>query len=62
MNKIMILAAVAAISLAGFAGEHDTPETRGEYVQLVAGEKVYAGMIVGQTGKLTIYIKNTNIS
>ena len=59
MNKFMILAAVAAIGLAGFAGEHDTPETRGEYVQLVAGEQVYAGNIalVGTNG--LAYAANT---
>ena len=59
MKKIMILAAVAAIGLAGFAGEHDTPETRGEYVQLVAGEQVYAGNIalVGTNG--LAYAANT---
>ena len=59
MNKIMILAAVAAISLAGFAGEHDTPETLGDYVQMVAGEPVYAGNIalVGTNG--LAYAANT---
>ena len=59
MNKIMILAAVAAIGLAVQAGEHDTPETRGEYVQLVAGEQVYAGNIalVGTNG--LAYAANT---
>ena len=59
MNKIMILAAVAAIGLAGFAGEHDTPETLGDYVQMVAGEPVYAGniAIVGTNG--LAYAANT---
>ena len=59
MNKIMILAAVAVISLAGFAGEHDTPETRGEFCAIVAGEKVYAGnlAIVGTNG--LAYAANT---
>ena len=59
MNKIMILAAVAAIGLAGFAGEHDTPQTNGDYVQLVAGEKVFAGNIalVGTNG--LAYAANT---
>ena len=52
MNKIMILAAVAAIGLAGFAGEHDTPKKSGDFAQLVAGEQVYAGNIalVGTNG------------
>lgn len=52
MNKLIIMAAVAAIGLAGFAGEHDTPETRGDFAQLVAGEQVYAGnlAIVGTNG------------
>ena len=60
MNKIMILAAVAAIGLAGFAGEHDTPETRGDYVQMVAGEQVYVGniAIVGTNG--LAYAANTS--
>ena len=59
MNKFLIMAAVAAISLAGFAGEHDTPQTSGDYVQLVAGEQVYAGNIalVGTNG--IAYAANT---
>ena len=63
MNKIMILAAVAAIGLAGFAGEHDTPQTSGYYVQLVAGEPVYAGNIavVGTNG-LAYAVNTANIS
>ena len=43
MNKVLIMAAVAAIGLAGFAGEHDTPQKSGDFAQLVAGENVYAG-------------------
>ena len=60
MNKIMILAAVAAIGLAGFAGEHDTPQSIADYVQLVAGEQVYAGniAIVGTNG--LAYAANTS--
>ena len=52
MKKLIALAAVAAIGLAVQAGEHDTPQTSGDYVQLVAGEKVYAGNIalVGTNG------------
>ena len=59
MNKFLIMAAVAAIGLAGFAGEHDTPETRGEFCALVAGEPVYAGNIalVGTNG--LAYAANT---
>ena len=59
MNKIMILAAVAAIGLAGFAGEHDTPQKSGDFAQLVAGEAVYAGNIalVGTNG--LAYAANT---
>ena len=59
MNKIMILAAVAAIGLAGFAGEHDTPKTSGDFCALVAGEPVYAGNIalVGTNG--LAYAANT---
>ena len=63
MNKIMILAAVAAIGLAGFAGEHDTPQTSGDFCSLVAGEKVYAGNIavVGTNG-LAYAVNTANIS
>lgn len=59
MKKLMILAAVAAMAFAGFAGEHDTPETRGEFCALVAGEQVYAGnlAIVGTNG--LAYAANT---
>ena len=59
MNKWFILAAVAAIGLAGFAGEHDTPQKSGDFAQLVAGEQVYAGNIalVGTNG--LAYAANT---
>ena len=59
MNKLFILAAVAAIGLAGFAGEHDTPQKSGDFCALVAGEKVYAGniAIVGTNG--LAYAANT---
>lgn len=59
MNKIMILAAVLAIGLAGFAGEHDTPQKSGDFCALVAGEPVYAGNIalVGTNG--LAYAANT---
>ena len=52
MQKLMILAAIAAMAFAGFAGEHDTPQTSGDFAQLVAGEQVYAGnlAIVGTNG------------
>ena len=60
MNKFIILAAVAAIGLAGFAGEHDTPRKSGDYCALVAGEQVYAGniAIVGTNG--LAYAANTS--
>ena len=60
MNKVLIMAAVAAIGLAGFAGEHDTPQKSGDFVQLVAGEPVYAGNIalVGTNG--LAYAANTS--
>ena len=63
MKKIMILAAVAAIGLAGFAGEHDTPQASGDYCALVAGEQVYAGNIavVGTNG-LAYAVNTANIS
>ena len=59
MNKFMILAAVAAIGLAGFAGEHDTPQKSGDFCALVAGEPVFAGniAIVGTNG--LAYAANT---
>ena len=59
MNKIMILAAVAAIGLAVKAGEHDTPQKSGDYCALVAGEQVHAGNIalVGTNG--LAYAANT---
>ena len=59
MKKLIILAAVAAIGLAGFAGEHDTPQKSGDFAQLVAGENVYAGniAIVGTNG--LAYAANT---
>ena len=59
MNKLLILAAVAATVLAVQAGEHDTPEKSGEWTRLVAGEQVYAGNIalVGTNG--LAYAANT---
>ena len=59
MKKLMILAAIAAMAFAGFAGEHDTPQTSGEFCALVAGEPVYAGNIalVGTNG--LAYAANT---
>lgn len=52
MKKMIILAAVAAMALAVKAGEHDTPQTSGNFCSLVAGEKVYAGNValVGTNG------------
>ena len=63
MKKLMILAAIAAIGLAVFAGEHDTPQTSGDFAQLVAGEPVYAGNIaaVGTNG-LAYAVNTANIS
>ena len=46
MKKLIAIAAVAAAALA-FAGEHNTPETSGDYARLTAGEAVYAGNIAG---------------
>ncbi len=46
MKKLIAIAAVAAVALA-FAGEHNTPETSGDYAKLTAGEAVYAGNIAG---------------
>ena len=55
------MAAVAAIGLAGFAGEHDTPQKSGDFAQLVAGEPVYQGNIalVGTDG-LAYAVNSTN--
>ncbi len=52
MKKMNMLAAAAAISIAAFAGEHDTPETAADHVRLTCGEQVYAGnvAIVGTNG------------
>ena len=54
------MAAVAAMGLAVFAGEHDTPQKSGDFAQLVAGEQVYAGniAIVGTNG--LAYAANTS--
>ena len=60
MKKLMILAAVAAMAFAGFAGEHDTPQTSGDYVQLVAGEQVYAGNIAAVGTNGCAYAVNTS--
>ena len=59
MKKLIVLAAVAAISLAVQAGEHDTPQKSGDFCALVAGEQVYAGniAIVGTNG--LAYAANT---
>ena len=60
MKKPMILAAIAAMAFAGFAGEHDTPQTSGDYVQLVAGEQVYAGNIAVVATNGCAYAVNTS--
>ena len=59
MKKAMILAAVAAIGLAGFAGEHDTPQKSGDFCALVAGEQVYAGNIALVGTNVLAYAANT---
>ena len=43
MKKLIAMAAIAAMGLAGIAGEHDTPRKSGDFCALTAGEKVYAG-------------------
>ena len=58
MKKIMILAAIAA-TLAGIAGEHDTPRTSGDFAELVAGETVYAGNIAIAGTNGLAYAANT---
>ena len=45
MKKLIAMAAMAAMALGAVAGEHDTPQVSGDYAQLAAGEKVYAGNI-----------------
>ena len=47
MKKMIALAAIAAMAVGAFAGEHNTPETSGDYAKLTAGEAVYAGNIAG---------------
>ena len=59
MEKLIALAVVVATAIIALAGEHDTPQTSGDYCALVAGEKVYAGnlAIVGTNG--LAYAANT---
>jgi len=59
MKKLMALAAIAALSLGVFAREHDTPQVSGDYVQLTAGEKVYAGNIAAVGTNGLVYAVNT---
>ena len=47
MKKLIALAAIAAMAAGALAGEHNTPETSGDYAKLTAGEAVYAGNIAG---------------
>ena len=60
MEKLIALAVVVATAIIALAGEHDTPQTSGDYIQLVAGEQVYAGniAIVGTNG--LAYAANTS--
>ena len=59
MKKLMTAAAIAAVALAAFAGEHDTPQTSGDYAQLTAGEAVYAGNIAAVGTNGLAYAVNT---
>ena len=59
MKKMIALAAMAAMALAAFAGEHDTPQVSGDYAQLAAGEAVYAGNIAAVGTNGCAYAVNT---
>ena len=59
MKKMIALAAIAAVALAVFAGEHDTPEVSGDYAKLTAGEAVYAGNIAAVGTNGLAYAVNT---
>ena len=60
MKKMIAIAAVAAVALAAFAGEHDTPQVSGDYAQLAAGEAVYAGNIAAVGTNGCAYAVNTS--
>ena len=59
MKKLKALAAIAAVALAVFAGEHDTPQVSGDYAKLTAGEAVYAGNIAAVGTNGLAYAVNT---
>ena len=59
MKKMIALAAIAAVALAVFAGEHDTPQVSGDYAKLTAGEAVYAGNIAAVDTNGLAYAVNT---
>lgn len=59
MKKLIAMAAMAAMALAAFAGEHDTPQVSGDYAQLAAGEAVYAGNIAAVGTNGCAYAVNT---
>ena len=63
MKKLMAMAAMAAMALGAFALEHDTPEVTGDYAQLTAGEKVYAGnvAVVCATNGLAYAVNTTAV-
>ena len=59
MKKLIAMAAIAAVALAVFAGEHDTPQVSGDYAKLTAGEAVYAGNIAAVGTNGLAYAVNT---
>ena len=59
MKKLIAMAAMAAVALAVFAGEHDTPQVSGDYAKLTAGEAVYAGNIAAVGTNGLAYAVNT---
>ena len=59
MKKLIAMAAMAAMALVAFAGEHDTPQVSGDYAQLAAGEAVYAGNIAAVGTNGCAYAVNT---
>ena len=60
MNKLIAMAAMAAMAFGAVAGEHDTPQVSGDYAQLAAGEAVYAGNIAAVGTNGCAYAVNTS--
>ena len=59
MRRLIACAAALAASLVLAAGEHDTPQTGGDYSRITAGEAVYAGNIAAVATNGMAYAVNT---